>query len=197
VKSEDTSRHLFPAEKKFIQEVMGVFLYYSRAVNSTMLTGLSTIASAQAEPTKNTMTQCWQFLDCARTHQNTILTYKESDMVLIVHRDPSYLSKPKARSHAGRHFFMSTDTTNPKDNSMVLNLAQLIRTIMSSAAKAELGALYINACKAIPLQKTLKEMGHKQPPTPMQTDNSTALGIMNNNIQPQRTKAMDMQFHWL
>ncbi len=92
---------------------------------------------------------------------------------------------------------MSTDTTNPKDNSMVLNLAQLIRTIMSSAAKAELGALYINACKAIPLQKTLKEMGHKQPPTPMQTDNSTALGIMNNNIQPQRTKAMDMQFHWL
>jgi hypothetical protein len=68
---------------------------------------------------------------------------------------------------------------------------------MSSAAEAELGALYINACKAVPQCQTLAEMGHKQPPTPMQTDNSTALGVVNNNIQPQCTKAMDMRFHWL
>jgi hypothetical protein len=40
-------------------------------------------------------------------------------------------------------------------------------------------------------------MGHKQPPTPIQTDNSTALGVVTNNIQPRRTKAMDMRFHWL
>ena len=68
---------------------------------------------------------------------------------------------------------------------------------MSSAAEAELGALYINARKAVPQCQSLAEMGHKQPPTPMQTNNSTALGVMNNNIQPRRTKAMDMQFHWL
>ena len=68
---------------------------------------------------------------------------------------------------------------------------------MSSAAKAELGALYINAREAIPMQHLLEEMGHKQPPTPIQTDNSTALGIITNNIQPCHTKAMDMRFHWL
>ncbi len=67
---------------------------------------------------------------------------------------------------------------------------------MSSAAEAELGALYINAREAIPIRHLLKEMGHKQPPTPIQTDNSTALGVVTNNIQPH-TKAMDMQFHWL
>ncbi len=55
-----------------------------------------------------------------------------------------------------------------------------------------LGALYINAREATPQQQTLKEMGHKQPPTPMQTDNTTALGVENNNIQSQCTKAMDM-----
>ncbi len=38
-------------------------------------------------------------------------------------------------------------------------------------------------------------MGHKQPLTPMQTDNTTAFGVVNNNIQPRRTKIMDMQFH--
>jgi hypothetical protein len=118
-------------------------------------------------------------------------------MVLIVHSDASYLSKPKARSQTGGHFFLSSDTENPINNGAVLNIAQLIKAVMSSAAEAELGALYINAREAVPQCQTLAEMGHKQPPTPMQTDNSTALGVGNNNIQPRRTKAMDMQFHWL
>ena len=68
---------------------------------------------------------------------------------------------------------------------------------MSSAAEAELGALYINAREAIPMRQFLEEMGHKQPPTPIQTNNSTAYGVVTNNIQPRRTKAMDMRFHWL
>jgi hypothetical protein len=29
------------------------------------------------------------------------------------------------------------------------------------------------------------------------TDNSTADGVINQKIQPKRTKAMDMRFHWL
>jgi hypothetical protein len=45
---------------------------------------------------------------------------------------------------------MSTNTADLEDNGAVLNLAQLIRTVMSSTAKAELGALYSNAREAIP-----------------------------------------------
>ena len=40
-------------------------------------------------------------------------------------------------------------------------------------------------------------MGHPQPKTPMQTDNSAAHQVVTNNVQPKRTKAMDMRFHWL
>jgi hypothetical protein len=40
-------------------------------------------------------------------------------------------------------------------------------------------------------------MGHPQPPTLIQIDNSTALGIIANIIQPKHTKAVDMRFHWL
>jgi hypothetical protein len=47
------------------------------------------------------------------------------------------------------------------------------------------------------MRQLLAEMGHKQPKTPIQTDNTTACGVVNNNIQPRRTKAMDMRFHWL
>jgi hypothetical protein len=117
-------------------------------------------------------------------------------MVLVVHSDASYLSEPKARSQAGGNFFLSSDTEDPINNGAVLNIAQLIKAVMSSATEAELGALYINARKAVPQCQTVAEMGHKQLPTPMQTDNSTALRVVNNNIQILRTK-MDMRFHWL
>ncbi len=40
-------------------------------------------------------------------------------------------------------------------------------------------------------------MGHPQPKTPIQTDNSMGEGVINNKIQPKRTKAMNMRFHWL
>ena len=162
-----------------------------------MLTALSAIASAQAEPTEETMTHCKQFLDYAATHQDAILTYKASSMVLVVHSDVSYLRKPKACSQAGGHFFLLSDCNDPANNGVVFNLAQLIKAVMSSAAEAELGTLYINAREALPQRITLTEMGHKQPQTPMQTDNTTALGVVNNNIQPRRTKAMDIRFHWL
>ena len=92
---------------------------------------------------------------------------------------------------------MSSDVANPHNNGAVLNIAQLIKAVMSSAAETELGALYINAREAVPMRQLLTEMGHAQPSTPIQTDNSTACGVVNNNIQPRGTKAMDMRFHWL
>eukprot|EP00956_Cyclotella_meneghiniana_P031271 scaffold81716_cov13-Cyclotella_meneghiniana.AAC.1 len=63
---------------------------------------------------------------------------------------------------------------------------------MSSAAEAETGALFLNAKLAVPIRHTLEELGHPQGKTPIQTDNSTAYGIVNNKIQPKQTKAMDM-----
>ena len=63
-----------------------------------MLTALSSIASNQAEPTKETMDNIKLFLDYAASPQDAILTYQASDMVLIVHSDKSYLSERKAQS---------------------------------------------------------------------------------------------------
>ena len=68
---------------------------------------------------------------------------------------------------------------------------------MSSATKAELAGLYIMTCKAIYIRIILEELGHVQTPTPLQTDNAMADGIINGKVQPKQTKAMDMRFHWL
>jgi hypothetical protein len=40
-------------------------------------------------------------------------------------------------------------------------------------------------------------MGHPQPRTPIQMDNTTAEGVINNCVQPKQLKAMDMRLHWL
>ena len=126
-----------------------------------------------------------------------MLTYNASDMKIAAHSDASYLSEPKARRRAGGHFFLSSDTQVPANNGAVLNIAHIIKHVMSSATEAELAALYIMAREAVYIRIILEEMGHKQPPTPLQTDNSMADAVCNGKIQPKRTKAMDMRFHWL
>ncbi len=73
----------------------------------------------------------------------------------------------------------------------------IIKNVMSSAAEAEIGSLYLNAKEAIYLWQILFEMGHPQPPTPIQKDNTIAEGVINNKIQPKQTKVMDMHFNWL
>ncbi len=68
---------------------------------------------------------------------------------------------------------------------------------MSSAAEAKLRALYFNAKEAVYLcQILLSKMGQPQPKMPIQRDNMTAEGVINNKIQPKCTKAMDMRLYW-
>jgi hypothetical protein len=184
-------------DKKFIQQVVGTLLYSSRAVDATILVALSSLGSLQSTPTEDTMHRTRHLLDYVATHPDAILTYAKSDMILSVHSDTSYLCKPKARSHAGGHFFLTNGDDDTPNNGAILNTSQIIKSVMSSAAEAKLGALYINAREAIPCHTLLEEMGHKQPPTPIQTDNSTALGVVTYNILPRRTKAMDMHYWWL
>ena len=166
-KPADTSELLDDKNKKYAQQVIGTFLYYARAVDPTMLVDLSAIASSQSAPTAATMDKVKYFLDYSATHPEAILTYRASDMVLAVHSDASYLSEPKARSRAGGHFFLSDRSENPPNNGAVINVAQIIKNVMTSAADAEIGALYIKSRQAIPARYTVEEMGHKQPPTPM------------------------------
>ena len=133
----------------------------------------------------------------ALSQEQAVLTYEASSMVLKFHSGASYLSKFKARSRAGGHFFMSKDVSFPPPNGATLNIAHITKTVMSSATKAEIGEVYVNAREAVLAQKILDEMGHRQPRTPMQTDNSAAHSVVTNNVQPKRTKATGMSFYWL
>jgi hypothetical protein len=68
-------------------------------------------------------------------------------------------------------------------NGSILNVASIIKNVFPSAAKSEVGPCFHNAQSGAPLRATLTELGHTQPPTPLHTDNSTAVSILDQTIK--------------
>ena len=101
--------------------------------------------------------------------------------------------------------FLSNKPLSPHDpsnftptlNGIVYIVCKILRNIMASAEEAELGALLLNCQEAVPIRITLEEMGHSQHHTPVQVDNSTALGLATGTIKQRNSKAMDMCFYWI
>ena len=71
VEGPDDSPPLDKADKTFIQQVTGTFLFSGRAVDSPLLTPLSAITSQQGAPTENTMKRTKQFLDFVASQEDT------------------------------------------------------------------------------------------------------------------------------
>jgi hypothetical protein len=114
--------------------------------------------------------------------KEAVLSYHASDMILAIHSDAGYLNETKAQSRAGGHFSLSSDVQNPPNNGAVLTIAQIIDVVMLAVAEAELGALFINAKEAMHMCCVLQEIGYPQPCTLIQTENSTAEGVINSRV---------------
>jgi hypothetical protein len=69
--------------------------------------------------------------------------------------------------------------------------------MVASADVSEVGSCFQNTHTAATLRLALLELGHKQPETPLRTDNSTDYGILNKTIKQKRSKSMDMKYYWL
>jgi hypothetical protein len=87
-------------------------------------------------------------------------------MIFHTHSDASYLSESEAKSRAGGFFYMGNTSKNDKKltNGAILIFSKVLKHVMSSAAEAEIGAVFINAKEGAVLRTTLEELGHKQPP---------------------------------
>ena len=72
-------------------------------------------------------------------------------MGTVFRSDASYLSEAQARSRVGGYFYLSDKTD--MINGAVHVVANIIRNVMSSAAEAEVAALYQNAKEGAILSK--------------------------------------------
>jgi hypothetical protein len=77
----------------------------------------------------------------------------------------------------------TTKSDKKLTNGAILVVSKVLKHVMSSAAEAEIGAVFLNAKEGAVLRTTLEELGQKQPPTPMETDNTTATGYSNGTIK--------------
>ena len=182
----DTSPPI-PQEKNHrIQQIIGTFFYYACAVNCTVLPPLNILAEQQSNPTDNTESSTTQFLDYAATNTYAIIQYKYSNMILHIDSDTSYLSEPWSCSHTVGHYYLSSLPTNlekapnllPPANVLIHTECRILKHVVASAAKAEVGGLFHNGQTDVPLLITLHELGFPQPLTPIKTDNSSAEGIV-------------------
>ena len=188
---------------KYVQTVVGSLLYYSRAIDPTMLTALNEIATVQSKPTSDTLTKCQVLLDYAATYPNTKQRFHQSDMILHVDSDASYLVQPGAKSRIAGSYVLSSLPTHGTvsytraHNTPFLIECRTLRHVVASSAEAETGALFQNAQNSIAIRQALHSLGHPQPATPLKTDNSTAFGYVHNNIKQRKSKSWDMRYHWL
>ena len=98
---------------------------------------LRAVAAEQAKPMQKTMEVIKQLLDYCATQEDAIISYRVSKIILVVHLDVGYCNKKKSRSQAGRHFPLSDDNENPRNNGAILTTATIIKAVMSSVAEAE------------------------------------------------------------
>ena len=190
-------------ETKRVQMIVGSLLYYSRAVDPTLLPAINEIAAVQSKPTSDTIKRCQMVLDYVATYPNTIQRFFRSDMILHVDSDAAYLVQPGAKSRVAGSYILSSkpksysQTITRHSNAPILVECRTLRHVVASAAEAETGALFHNAQNIIAIRHVLNVLGHPQPPTPLKTDNSTAYGYVHNDIKIKKSKSWDMRYHWL
>ena len=133
-------------------------LFYDHSVDFTFLVGLNSIVIQQTSATNNTLKRTEDLLDYAATHPDAKIRYRASEIIIQIHTDASYLSEPKARSRAAGHYFLGWLPQNNQPirlNGAIYALCTVLKFFASSAAEAELGALFLNIKEGRVLRLTL------------------------------------------
>ena len=164
-------------------------------MDNKLLVGLSAIGSQQAAATQRTNEAINQILDYYATYPIYGIVYLSSAMVLCAHSGAMFDNESTVRSRDGAHIFLSENDAMTQRNESLRTVAKIIKFVMSSASKAELGAIFITAQEMVAIRQSLQEMKWPQPKPPIQTENSAAAGVVNNTIVPRKLKTMDRRFH--
>ena len=99
----DNTLPLTDAQIKHVQDIVGTFIWYSRACDPTLAVGLSAISSRQTNSTKAVLAACHQILDYLATHPNAAIRYHASYMILAFDSDASYLSEVDGKSRVAAY----------------------------------------------------------------------------------------------
>jgi hypothetical protein len=201
----DLSPPASPSQIKELQVAVGYLLYYGRSVDPRVLTTTCALASEQASPTLSTMTRLDRLLSFVSAHPHGRKIYRASEMILCVHSDASYLSRPRAPSWVRRWLYPLHG--QPRNDLPRRRPHQ----------PPHLHPLYPHTCRMLlcrggrirrPLRGSTRCRGRagnprqpRPPPIPYRhfCDDEVAIGLANRTVCPKMSKSLslDMRFHWL
>ena len=182
-------------QNHLLQQKCRKFMYYAQEIASTMMHPLNNLASQVTVETLKTEEAQTCFLDYCATNPDALIVYYTSDMIIRGDTDTAYLVALKKRSRNTAYIFMGNkDRNNQIINGPIIVIAKILKMVVVPAAEAEVVSLFHAAQTIVPLRVTENEPGHKQPATPLCTDNNTATGIIHGTIRQQQPKAIDIQF---
>ena len=123
---KDKIEDALPADKiKYIQKVIGKFLFMARAVNNTLLHALNELASKAAKGTTSTWDEAIFLLNYISSNKRPRTRFSASDMVLQIDSDASFQVCLQARSRVGgSHYLGSKD--NKQFNAPIEVIAKVI-----------------------------------------------------------------------
>jgi hypothetical protein len=158
VNDETSSPALSEKDVNKLQQPTVTLLYYARAVHPTLIMPINVLASEQSKATEVTADKVIKLLNYCSTHPETKIRYHASNMILNIHSEASYYSESEAKIRAGGFFYMGSDTKTDKKlkNGAILIISKILKNVMSSAAEAEIGAVFINAKEGAVLRTTLE-----------------------------------------
>jgi hypothetical protein len=184
-------------QKKRIQQIVGVLLYYARAVDPTIIVRVSKLSSEIATATVSTLKAAERVLQYAATNPRAEVTYHKSEMKLTAYSDASYLTERNARSRRGGVFFLGDHGRDDLLNGPILCCSSIIDVVVSSAAESEYAAAYLNAREATHIRDTLEALGYPQGATHIISDNSFVCDLVSGDCKAKKSRCMDMRFFWL
>ena len=163
---QDEPADLPTKEITYIQQVVGKFYYYARAIDYTMLVILGELTTQHTAGTVTGMTMdkiIW-LLNYVYTHPNTKIRYHASEMFLHIDSDASYLSVCKAHSRVGGHYILSSSSQDPAKpptfpptpSSPLHVTCNFMRHIMDSAAISKYAGLFFYGKEAVVLRTILE-----------------------------------------
>ena len=194
----DSSATLTDAEYKEAQQIIGACGYYAQVTEAPILTAVNALQTELPDRKASINPKLNRLLGYLLKYPNNALVYKPSGMVYHCASDVSYLSVTRARSRAGGHGFFGYPNAPTFLNGPVCAMSKVLDVVVSSAAEGEYGAAYLIAREAVYIRACATAMGYPQHnATILLCDNSTAVGLANDNVKIAKTKAIDMRYHWL
>ena len=189
-------RDLSPEAAHNYREIVGVLIYLVSCTRPELANSVSQLSQCMSHPLHEHLVAAKHVLRYLRGTSDLAITYSSDDLdvsennIIKGYADASYGSIPDTRrSVTGYVFFLN--------NAAVSWKTRVQPTVAISTAEAEYMALCAAAQEAMFLRNILNDMGFPQPPTVIYEDNQPAIHIAENRVTSQRSKHIDIKYHFI